>query len=175
MLTNGFNREELAACVPGATLKCTTSVVMYGTTNIAFTTGQGYKIESVSDPLMVVIDNFEKNHIIDGLFFRKHFALDNSRNAVHLSEAGLHAGRRLCGAARDDGNRSVHAIYAPLQRPEFRATVCQACLYVWAVEAYDEGESVPDYIAEVRQKHTTDLACTARTAAPAHRSVLVQR
>jgi hypothetical protein len=37
--------------------------------------------------------------------------------------------------------------------PEFRATVCEACLTIWAVEAYDEGDEMPEHIAEVRRKH----------------------
>lgn len=69
---------------------------------------------------------------------------------VHLSETGVYAGRRLCLAPADQSNRSVHAIYAPLYNLTFRETVCQKCLTVWAVEAYEPGEDMPDYIAEVR-------------------------
>lgn len=69
---------------------------------------------------------------------------------VHLSETGVHAGRRLCLAPKDQSSRSVHAIYAPLHNPAFRETVCQKCLTVWAMEAYELGEDMPDYIAEAR-------------------------
>lgn len=68
---------------------------------------------------------------------------------IHLSETGLNAGRRLCLATDDE---SVHAMYAPLQKPEFRATVCPVCLKVWAMEAYDEGDEMPEYIKEIRVK-----------------------
>jgi hypothetical protein len=69
---------------------------------------------------------------------------------VHLSETGLHAGRRLCLAPTDQSSRSVHAIYAPLSNPTFLATVCEKCLHVWALEAYDDGENIPDYLVEPR-------------------------
>lgn len=66
----------------------------------------------------------------------------------HLSETGLHAGRRLCLAK--DGE-SIHAMYAPLQNPDFRATVCPACLGIWAYEAYDDGDDMPEYIVKARK------------------------
>lgn len=68
---------------------------------------------------------------------------------VHLSETGVHAGRRLCLAPKDQ-SRSVHAIYAPLHNPTFLATVCEKCLQTWALEAYDDGADVPDYLEEPR-------------------------
>lgn len=167
MLTNGFTHEEIAACAPGTTLNCTESVVMYQTTKVAFTAGQQYTVKYVNDPLMVVVDNFDRDHMIDGPFFRQHFTLDKSRDVIHLSETGLRAGHRFCGAARDGASRSVHAMYAPLQNPEFRATVCDACLTTWAIEAYDDGETMPDYIAEARQKHKAISAREATIAAQA--------
>jgi len=175
MLTNGFTHEEISACGPGTTLVCTESVVMYQTTKVAFTEGQKYTVRSVSAPLMVVLDNFKSDHMIDGPFFRKHFAAHKARGVVHLSETGLHAGRRFCRAARDDGTRSVHAMYAPLQKPEFRATVCEACLTIWALEAYDDGETIPEYIAQLRQNHKASSACEATIAAPAPHMVLEPR
>jgi hypothetical protein len=69
---------------------------------------------------------------------------------VHLSVTGLHAGRRLCLAPTDQSSRSVHAIYAPLSNPTFLATVCEKCLHIWALEAYDDGENIPDYLVEPR-------------------------
>ena len=68
---------------------------------------------------------------------------------VHLSETGLHAGRRLCLAPKDQ-SRSVHAMYAPLHNPTFLATVCGKCLQTWALEAYDDGADIPDYLEEPR-------------------------
>lgn len=69
---------------------------------------------------------------------------------VHLSETGLHAGRRLCLAPKDDSSRSVHAMYAPLNNPTFLASVCEQCLHVWALEAYDDGDDIPDYLVGPR-------------------------
>lgn len=69
---------------------------------------------------------------------------------IHLSETGANAGRRLCGAPRVDDNRSVHAMYAPLQNPTFLASVCRECLKIWAVEAYDEGDEIPQYLLPFR-------------------------
>ena len=69
---------------------------------------------------------------------------------VHLSETGQHAGRRLCLAPKDQSSRSVHAMYAPLDNPTFLATVCEKCLQVWALEAYEDGEEVPDYLVPAR-------------------------
>lgn len=156
MLTNGFTREEIASCPPGATLKCIEAVVMHETSEVTFTAGQEYKVESTSETLMVVKNDQGRRHMIYGDFFRRHFKVEAPApigQIVHLSETGLHAGRRFCGASRDDGNRSVHAVYAPLQAPEFRENVCEACLTIWANEAYVEGDSMPEYTAEVRQKH----------------------
>jgi hypothetical protein len=69
---------------------------------------------------------------------------------VHLSETGLHAGRRLCLAPKDLSSRSVHAVYAPLHNPTFLATVCEKCLEVWAMEAYEDDADVPDHLVEAR-------------------------
>jgi hypothetical protein len=69
---------------------------------------------------------------------------------VHLSETGLHSGLRLCLAPKDQSSRSVHAMYAPLHNPTFLATVCEKCLHVWALEAYEDGEDIPDYLVEAR-------------------------
>lgn len=70
---------------------------------------------------------------------------------VHLSETGLHAGRRLCLAPKGQSNsRSVHAMYAPLHNPTFLASVCEKCLHVWTLEAYEDGEEIPDYLVEPR-------------------------
>lgn len=156
MLTNGFTREELAACTPGATLNCIKSVVMYETSEVTFTAGRTYTVDSATETMMVLKNDHGRSHMVGGYFFRDHFTIvapTAPRQVVHLSETGLHAGRRFCGAARDDGNRSVHGIYAPLHAPEFRKEVCDACLTIWANEAYDDGDEMPDYVVEARQKH----------------------
>lgn len=159
MLTNGFTREEIAACAPGATINCTVTVVIYQSTKVAFTVGQEYKVLSMSDPtIMVVEDDNKSRRMLDGPFFRKHFTLGKPREVVHLSQTGLHAGRRFCGTVRDDGSRSVHAMYAPFQSAEFRARLCDACMATWAIEAYAEGDAMPAYIVEARAKHEAELA-----------------
>lgn len=71
---------------------------------------------------------------------------------THLSETGFHAGRRLCLAPRDGQSDSVHAMHAPLHNPEFRKQVCPECLKVWANEAYDDADEMPDYIREIRNQ-----------------------
>jgi hypothetical protein len=154
MLTNGFTCEEIGSCAPGSTLKCIAAVVMRETSEVTFTAGQEYKVESTSETLMVVKNDKGQRHMVYSHFFRRHFtvvATASARQVVHLSETGPHAGRRFCGASRDDGNRSVHAMYAPLHSPEFRQNVCRACLETWATEAYEEGGPMPEYIAEVRR------------------------
>ena len=70
---------------------------------------------------------------------------------IHLTETGFHAGRRLCLTASSDGQRNVHAAYAPLHLADFRRDCCQECLITWATEAYDEGDDMPDYIQEIRR------------------------
>jgi len=167
MLTNGFTREEMATCAAGASLTCIESVTMYKTGEVTFSVGQQYKVESIHETIMVVKNDQGRPHMMYGSFFRKHFALEKARPVVHLSETGLNAGRRLCGAARDDGNRSVHAMFAPLHATEFRENVCQACLAAWANEAYDEGDPMPEYIAEARKGHLADPAAGhAQASAP---------
>lgn len=70
---------------------------------------------------------------------------------IHLTETGSNAGRRLCLTDRNDGQRNVHAAYAPLHLPDFRRDTCQECLAIWATEAYDEADEMPDYIQEIRR------------------------
>ena len=69
---------------------------------------------------------------------------------IHITETGFHAGRRLCLTPRDDGAQNVHASYASLRNPAYRANCCGACLKTWAVEAYDDGDDMPDYITALR-------------------------
>lgn len=70
---------------------------------------------------------------------------------IHLTETGSNAGRRLCMTDRSDGARNVHAAYAPLHLQDFRRDCCQQCLAIWAMEAYDDGEEMPDYIQAIRR------------------------
>ena len=71
---------------------------------------------------------------------------------IHLTEQGIHAGRRLCLTNRDDGQRNVHAAAAPLHLSDFRKDTCQNCLKIWATEAYDDGDAdMPDYIRAIRE------------------------
>jgi hypothetical protein len=70
---------------------------------------------------------------------------------IHLTETGLHAGRRLCLTERSDGQRNVHAAHAPLHLSDFRRDCCQQCLEIWANEAYDDGDEMPDYIQKIRR------------------------
>lgn len=46
---------------------------------------------------------------------------------VHLTMTGVFAGVSICGQ-RAEGDTGVHYIYAPIDKPEFRATVCPECL-----------------------------------------------
>jgi len=50
---------------------------------------------------------------------------------IHLTLTGIYAGVRLCNTSREDGEQNAHAIYAPIEKPEFRALCCPACLTVW--------------------------------------------
>lgn len=84
------------------------------------------------------------------------------KQLIHLSEIGINAGQRFCLAPRDGTSRSVHAMYAPLDNVDFRETVCAKCLSIWATEAYEDGDQMPEYIAEARAavklQRATDLA-----------------
>lgn len=69
---------------------------------------------------------------------------------IHLTETGINAGRRLCLSDRNDGQRNVHAMYAPLNDPAFRKQCCPHCLNIWANEAYDDGDEMPEWVTEER-------------------------
>lgn len=71
---------------------------------------------------------------------------------IHLTETGVNAGRRLCLTNRNDGQRNVHAAHAPLHLSDFRKDCCQECMKIWADEAYDEGDEMPEYIQALRGK-----------------------
>lgn len=72
------------------------------------------------------------------------------KKTIHLTESGFHAGRRLCMTDRSDGQQNVHAAYAPLHLKDFRRDCCHTCLSIWANEAYDSTDDMPDYIAAIR-------------------------
>lgn len=71
---------------------------------------------------------------------------------VHLTETGFHAGRLLCMASREHDGRNVHAMHAPLHLDTFRAQCCPDCLKVWACEAYDDGDNMPQWVADIRRE-----------------------
>ena len=71
---------------------------------------------------------------------------------IHLTETGFHAGSRLCLTSRDDGAQNAHASYAPLHLSAFRAQCCDVCLSVWANEAYDDGDEMPEWVIEKRSQ-----------------------
>lgn len=69
---------------------------------------------------------------------------------IHLTQTGYYAGHRLCQTARDDGEDNAHAMHAPLDDAGFRAKCCPVCLKTWAVEAYDDGDEMPDWVRVMR-------------------------
>ena len=71
---------------------------------------------------------------------------------IHLTLTGIHAGRRLCLASREDGEQNAHAVYAPLNLADYRAKCCPHCLNTWAVEAYDQGEEMPQWVQDMRRQ-----------------------
>lgn len=73
-----------------------------------------------------------------------------STEVIHLSETGYYAGRRLCLA--QDG-QSVHAVYAPLHKEEYRQRVCPECLKSYAIYGYDEGDEMPEWVHKIRSEH----------------------
>jgi hypothetical protein len=65
---------------------------------------------------------------------------------IHLTFTGLLAGQTLCMAEKNESDTYHHAIYAPLEKPEYRQTVCKGCLKMWdgseptAENENDDGE-----------------------------------
>lgn len=70
---------------------------------------------------------------------------------IHLTFTGVSAGTLLCGQPRE-GKEVNHAVYAPLEKEEFRKNCCPKCLSIYAFHAYDEGDEMPDYIKEIRNE-----------------------
>lgn len=80
-----------------------------------------------------------------------------SQAVLHLTFTGVYAGEPICGAQRHEGDQAVHMIYAPLDKPEFRATVCPNCLkaYIDSFEA-EEIAAMPDdhWVKQEAMKYT---------------------
>ena len=77
----------------------------------------------------------------------------------HLTETGFNAGRPFCfvdrTAATREGDTFQHGAYAPLHDPIARARCCPECLKVWAMEAYDDTDEMPEWVTEIRTKENT--------------------
>ena len=67
----------------------------------------------------------------------------------HLTLTGYYAGVPIC-LSKVKTPDDVHAAYAPLDKPEFRETVCQHCLREYAL-SFDEEEQMPQWVLELRQ------------------------
>ncbi len=94
---------------------------------------------------------------------------------IHLTLTGYHAGVPYCNTdraqAREAGDTMVHGIYAPLHKPEYRARCCPACLQVWADEAYDDTDEMPDWVRELRDNGPDDIATDdTRSYGPHHQA-----
>lgn len=65
--------------------------------------------------------------------------------SVHLTLTGAYAGSPICEMKFAEGDTGAHLIYAPLDDPEFRATVCPECLkaYVGSFDV-DELKTMPN-------------------------------
>lgn len=77
---------------------------------------------------------------------------------IHLTSTGLFAGRRLCDSERDDGQRNVHYMHAPVENADFRAKCCPECLKFVANEAYEDGEEMPDWVVALRANAVASAA-----------------
>ena len=75
---------------------------------------------------------------------------------IHLTYTGFYAGKLLCGKARKPDDTHAHAVYAPLQKDEYRATVCPECLKYYALDAYDDSDTdvMPDWVKTTRERET---------------------
>lgn len=71
---------------------------------------------------------------------------------IHLTETGYNAGRLFCSNRMTEEDSKVHGSYAPLHLSAFRSKCCADCLKVWATEAYDDGDEMPEWVQETRAK-----------------------
>lgn len=69
---------------------------------------------------------------------------------VHLTYTGFDAGKLLCDGPRLPEGEYAHATYAPLHLEEYRAKCCPQCLKVFADYAYNDGDEMPAWVAELR-------------------------
>lgn len=79
-------------------------------------------------------------------------------SVIHLSDTGSRSGIRLCAST---DNKSVHAVYAPLDKPEFRSVCCPTCMRVWANDAYEDGDEMPHWIVQIRLSTNIESAVPA--------------
>lgn len=70
-------------------------------------------------------------------------------STVHLTMTGVFAGVSICGV-KAEGDTGVHYAYAPIDNPQFRATVCPHCLREH-VGSFTEEElkSAPEWVREM--------------------------
>ena len=74
---------------------------------------------------------------------------------IHLTYTGVYAGTLLCGKARKIDNAHAHAVYAPLEKADYRATVCPECLKYYALDAYDDtDDDMPEWVKAIREEVT---------------------
>ena len=69
---------------------------------------------------------------------------------IHLTETGYNAGRLFCLSQMHHDDTKAHGAYAPLHLSDFRAKCCTECLKVWANEAYEDGDDMPQWVIETR-------------------------
>ena len=62
---------------------------------------------------------------------------------IHLTLTGFHAGQTLCGSARNERDKYLHANYAPLHREEVRNQTCEKCLKEYALAMIELDEEEP--------------------------------
>jgi hypothetical protein len=77
---------------------------------------------------------------------------------IHLTHTGPAAGATLCGAARN-GSTGHHAVYAPVERDEYRAGCCSACVKVFAL-SWDADEIKPEWVTTVLSADAQEVAST---------------
>ena len=70
---------------------------------------------------------------------------------IHLTETGYNAGRLFCLNTMQADDSKAHGSYAPLHLADFRSKCCKDCLKVWADEAYDDGDEMPEWVADMRK------------------------
>ena len=66
---------------------------------------------------------------------------------LHLTFTGFQSGQPICGATREPGGKYAHMIYAPIDNPNYRATVCPECLKAYV------GSFEPEELAGMSDDH----------------------